>query len=49
MIGKGKCVFDRDFVEGAKIRTHAPSAFFLEYHDYMRRIRSGTRTYNTRF
>jgi hypothetical protein len=30
----GKFVFDCEFVEGAKIRTHAPSTFFLEYHDY---------------
>jgi hypothetical protein len=47
MTGMGKFVFDCDFVEGVKIRTHAPSAFFLEYHDYRRRIRDGTRMDNT--
>jgi hypothetical protein len=45
----GKFVFDCDFVEGEKIRTHAPSAFFLEYRDYMRRIGVFTRTNNTCF
>jgi hypothetical protein len=44
-----KFVFDCEFVEGAKIRTHAPSALFLEYHDYRRRIGVGTRANDTRF
>jgi hypothetical protein len=45
----GKFVFDCEFVEGTKIRTHVPSAFFLEYHDYQRRIGAGTRMDNTYF
>jgi hypothetical protein len=32
-----------------KVKTHAPSAFFLEDHDHMKRIGAGTRTDNTRF
>ena len=32
--GNGKIVFDCEFVESMKIMTHAPSSFFLEYHDY---------------
>jgi hypothetical protein len=42
-----KFVFDGEFVEGLKIWTHAPSSFFLEYHDHMSRIRYGTRMDNT--
>jgi len=45
----GKFFFDCDFGEGTKIKTREPSAFFLVYHDYERRIRDGTRTHNTRF
>jgi hypothetical protein len=42
-------VFDCEFVEGAKIRTHASSTFFLEYHDHKGRIGFGTRIDNTCF
>jgi hypothetical protein len=45
----GKFVFDCDFVEGTKIKAHAPSSFFIEYHGYKRRIRVGTRMDNTYF
>jgi hypothetical protein len=31
-----------------KVRTHAPRAFFLKYHDHKRRIGVGTRMDNTR-
>jgi hypothetical protein len=44
-----KFFFDGEFFEGTKVRTHAPSAFFLEYHDHMRRIGVGTRMNNTCF
>jgi hypothetical protein len=43
----GKFVFECEFVEGTKIWTHVPSAFFLEYHEYRRKIRDGTRMVNT--
>ena len=45
----GKFFFDGEFVESTKIRTRAPSAFLLEYHDYRRRIGASTRTDNTYF
>jgi hypothetical protein len=45
----GKFIFDCEFVEGAKIMTHSPSSFFLEYYDHKRRIGVGTRMDNTRF
>jgi hypothetical protein len=45
----GKFVFDCDFVEGTEIKTHGPSAFFLEYHDYRRIIRVGIGMDKTRF
>jgi hypothetical protein len=44
----GKLVLDGEFIEGTKVRTHAPSTFFLKYHDHRRRIRVGTREDNTR-
>ena len=44
----GKLVFDVEFVESMKVRTHAPRAFFLEDHDHMRRIGAGTMVDNTR-
>jgi hypothetical protein len=31
-----------------KIKTHAPCALFLKYHNYRGGIGAGTRTYNTR-
>jgi hypothetical protein len=34
----GKFVFDCEFVEGVKIKKHAPSALFIKYHGYKRRI-----------
>jgi hypothetical protein len=40
-------VFDCDFVEGAKIMTHALGALFLEDHDNKRRITTSTRIDNT--
>jgi hypothetical protein len=30
----GKFVFDGQLIESMEIRTHAPIAFFLQYHDY---------------
>jgi hypothetical protein len=44
-----KFVFDGGFFEGAKLWTPAPSSFFLEYHDHMRRIGYGTRMDNICF
>jgi len=41
-----KFVFDGDFVEGMKFKTHAPRSFFLKYHDHRRRIESLTRMDN---
>jgi hypothetical protein len=29
----GELILDGYFVESSKVRTHAPSAFFFEYHD----------------
>jgi hypothetical protein len=43
----GKLVLDDEFIEGTKVRTHAPSTFFIKYHDHRRRIRVGTRADNT--
>jgi hypothetical protein len=43
----GKFVFDGEFVEGTKLKTHVPRAFFLKYHDHMRRIGAGTRNDNS--
>jgi hypothetical protein len=37
-----KLVLDGEFIEGMKFITHAPSTFFLKYHDHRRRIRVGT-------
>jgi hypothetical protein len=44
----GELVFDGEFIEGTKIRTHVQSTFFLEYHDHRRRVGVGTRADNTR-
>jgi hypothetical protein len=44
----GKLVLDGEFIEGTKVRTHAPSILFLKYHDHRRRIRVSTREDNTR-
>jgi hypothetical protein len=43
----GKLVLDGEFIEGTEFRTHAPSTFFLKYHDQRRRIRVGTGEDNT--
>jgi hypothetical protein len=43
----GKLVLHGDFIEGMKVRTHASSTFFLEYHDHGRRIRVVTGVDNT--
>jgi hypothetical protein len=45
----GEFVLDDKYVEGTKIRTHAPSSFLLGGNDHMGRIRVGTMKYNTRF
>ena len=34
----GKFVFDGEFVDGVKFWTHVLSAFFIEYHDHMRKM-----------
>jgi hypothetical protein len=47
--GNGECFFDCEFVEGTKIRTHAPSTFFLEYHDHEGIIGAINRKNNTHF
>ena len=43
----GKFFFDGEIVEGEKVKTHAPRAFFLKYHDQRRRIGDSTRMDNT--
>jgi hypothetical protein len=43
----GKIVLDGEFIEGIKFRTHAPSTFFLKYHDHRGRIRDGIGADNT--
>jgi hypothetical protein len=43
----GKFFFYGEFVEGTKVRTHAPRAFFLKDHDHMIRVGASTRTNNT--
>jgi len=43
----GKFVFNREFVEGAEVRTHAPITFFLKDHDHKRRVGDRTREDNT--
>jgi hypothetical protein len=44
-----KFFLDGKFVEGTKIRTHAPSSFLNEDHDKMGRIGSGTWMDNASF
>jgi hypothetical protein len=39
----GKFVFNGQFVEGTEVRTHSPRTFFLQDHDYRRRVRARTR------
>jgi hypothetical protein len=43
----GKFVFNGEFVEGTKVKTHVKRTFFLEDHDYWRRVGARTRTDNT--
>jgi hypothetical protein len=43
----GKLVLHGEFIEGMKVRTHALSTLFLEYHDHRRRIRVVTGVDNT--
>ena len=38
----GKFIFNGEFVEGGKVRTHAPRTLFLQDHDHRRRV--GART-----
>ena len=42
----GKFVFNGQFVEGTKVRTHSPKTFFLQDHEYRRRVRARTREDN---
>jgi hypothetical protein len=43
----GKFVFNREFVEGVKVRTHVPRTLFLKDHDHRRRVGSRDRVDNT--
>jgi hypothetical protein len=43
----GKFVFNDEFVEGTKVRTHATRTLFLKDHDHMRRVGARTRADNT--
>jgi hypothetical protein len=43
----GKFVFNGEFVEGAKVRTHVPRNFFLKDHDHGKRVGGHTRADNT--
>jgi hypothetical protein len=42
----GKFIFNGQFVEGMKVRTHSPRTLFLQDHDYRRRVRAHTRMDN---
>jgi hypothetical protein len=42
-----KFVFNGEFIEGAKVRTHASRTFFIKDHDHMRRVGDRTRADNT--
>jgi hypothetical protein len=44
----GELVLDGDLIEVMKFRTHAPSTFFLKYHEHRGRIRASTGVDNTR-
>jgi hypothetical protein len=41
-----KFVFNGQFVEGKEVRTHSPINFFLQDHEYRRRVRARTRVDN---
>jgi hypothetical protein len=45
--GNGEFVLNGKFVEGTKIRTHAPSSFLLENHDNRGRIGASAKMDNT--
>ena len=45
----GELVLDGELIEGAKLGTHAPSSFFLKYHDHRGRIGASTGTNNIIF
>jgi hypothetical protein len=42
-----KMVFNGEFVEGTKVRTHAPRTFFLQDHDHRRILGAHIRANNT--
>jgi hypothetical protein len=42
----GKFVFNGQFVEGTEVRKPSPRTFFLQDHDYSRRVRACTRADN---
>jgi hypothetical protein len=42
----GEFVFDGNFVEGAKVRTHSPRTLFLQDHDHRRQVWDCTRVDN---
>ena len=42
----GKFAFNGQFVEGTEVRTHSPRTFFLQDHDYKRRVRARNRADN---
>jgi hypothetical protein len=44
----GKRFLDGEFIEGMKVKTHAPSTLFIKYHDHMRRIKAGIGADNPR-
>jgi hypothetical protein len=46
MTRNGKFVFNGQFFEGTEVRTHSPRNFFLQDHDYRRRVRACTRVDN---
>jgi len=41
-----KFVFNGQFVEGTEVRTDSPRTFFLQDHEYRRRVRARTRANN---
>jgi hypothetical protein len=43
----GKFVFNGEFIEGTKVRTHESRTFFLKDHDHRRRVGARTRANNT--
>jgi hypothetical protein len=41
-----KFFFNGQLVEGTEVRINSPRTFFLQYHDYKRRVRARTRVDN---